>query len=227
MRYSEFEQIMSQPRMNRYLIAVGNDKKRALTLYRKNLRLSQELFAVVSYFEIALRNRVNDHYTTTLGGNWLRDGSRYGGIFDNPQNAATRKIIYDAFNSLRGNYSHPKLVSELNFGFWRYLFSRYQYRACGQTLINIFPNRPASNSRIQYNARFVFNELKKINLLRNRIAHHDQICFQTGAPIINTAYVQQNYNNILRLFQWMDIESRSLLFGVDRVQQVINEINAY
>lgn len=213
--------------MNRYLIAVGNDKKRAMTLYRKNLRLSQEIFAVVSYFEIALRNKINDHYTITLGNDWLRDGSQNGGIFDNPQNAATRKIISDAFNSLRGNYSHPKLVSELNFGFWRYLFSKHQYRACGQTLISIFPNRPSSTPQIQYNARFIFNELKKINLLRNRIAHHDQICFQTGASIINTTFAQQNYNDILGLFQWMDIDSGSLLFGVDRVQQVINDINAY
>jgi hypothetical protein len=64
MKYPDFEYIMSATRMNRYLVATGNNSKRAMTLYRKNLRLSQELFTVISCYEVALRNGINRLYST-------------------------------------------------------------------------------------------------------------------------------------------------------------------
>ena len=41
MKYSEFEDIISQQRMRKYLQACNNDSKKAMTLYRYNLKLSQ------------------------------------------------------------------------------------------------------------------------------------------------------------------------------------------
>ena len=58
MNYVNFEQIISVTRMNRYLTACGNNSRKAMTLYRKNLHLSQELFTVISCFEVALRNKI-------------------------------------------------------------------------------------------------------------------------------------------------------------------------
>ena len=43
MKYSEFEDIISQQRMRKYLLACNNDSKKAMTLYRYNLKLSQEM----------------------------------------------------------------------------------------------------------------------------------------------------------------------------------------
>ncbi|MCS6935728.1 MAG: hypothetical protein NZM35_11370 [Chitinophagales bacterium] len=40
--------------MSRYKTACGGNSKKAMTLYRKNLQLSQEIFTVISCFEIAL-----------------------------------------------------------------------------------------------------------------------------------------------------------------------------
>lgn len=44
MRYSEFEGIMSIARMRLYLQSVGGNSRKAMRLYRLNLKLSQELF---------------------------------------------------------------------------------------------------------------------------------------------------------------------------------------
>ena len=55
MKYEKFERIMSQKRMNRYLAACGGDSRKAMTLYRYNLQLSQETFTIISCFEVALR----------------------------------------------------------------------------------------------------------------------------------------------------------------------------
>lgn len=48
MKYTEFESIISPERMRKYNVACGGNKAKAMTLYRHNLRLSLEMFVVVS-----------------------------------------------------------------------------------------------------------------------------------------------------------------------------------
>ena len=72
-KYYEIEQVFSPERMRKYRVACNNDTHKAMTLYRYNLRLSQEMFAVVSYFEVALRNRIDSLMKDKWGNDWLRD----------------------------------------------------------------------------------------------------------------------------------------------------------
>jgi len=226
MKYSDFEKVMSSQRMNRYKLASGNNTRKAMTLYRYNLHLSQELFTVISCFEIALRNAINIHYLAQLGNDWLRNAANHGGIFDNPHCHKTAKIINDAVSRFGSDYNHSKLIAEMDFGFWRYLFAQPQFNAAGRTILNIFQAKPRSTPTLQYNQRFLFNELEKINDLRNRLAHHEPVCFQLGHPVKNTAYARQHYVLILQLFQWMQIDEAALLYGLDHIMAVCNEIDA-
>ena len=66
MRYSEFEDAMSVPRIQRYLNACAKNTHKTMRLYRANIRLSQELFAVLNIFEVVLRNAIDKHYRHTL-----------------------------------------------------------------------------------------------------------------------------------------------------------------
>ena len=52
MKYADFEKIMSPQRMERYVTACGGDTRKAMTLYRYNLQISQEMFTIVSCFII-------------------------------------------------------------------------------------------------------------------------------------------------------------------------------
>ncbi|WP_421889785.1 Abi family protein [Marinoscillum sp.] len=226
MRYKEFERVMSVPRMNRYLIACNNNSRQAMTLYRLNLSLSQELFTVVSCFEIALRNAIDTHYTKVHGNDWLRNEIQLGGIFDNRGCRTTADVINESLRSLRSAYTHPKLVAELGFGFWRFMFGTNQFRSGGQTLLRIFPNKPSSTPQQQYNSSHVFNQLKQINDLRNRIAHHEPVCFQVGHPVIDTSFASQHYQIILVLFRWLGIDEKGMLYGLDHVDRVITKINS-
>ena len=105
--------------MLRYKMACGNDSKKAMTLYRLNLRLSQELFTIISCFEVAFRNAIDKHYTNIYGPDWLKDASQPGGMFDIPQCRVTRSIILDLITTFAGHYSHFKLLAKMDFGFWR------------------------------------------------------------------------------------------------------------
>lgn len=216
---------MSKARMRRYLLACNNNTRQAMTLYRKNLKLSQELFTIISCFEIALRNKIDSHYSQNHGNEWLRNAASNRGFFNNQKCRITAKIIREEINNLKQTYTHPKLVAALGFGFWRYMFSNNQYRAGGQNLLQIFPYKPTSTRSRQYNAAFVFNQLEQINNIRNRIAHHEPICFVPRSPIINTTYAREHYTIILQLFRWMKIDESSLLYGLDHITTVCNEID--
>lgn len=224
MRYNDFEKIISPARMSRYLTACNANSRKAMTLYRRNLQLSQELFTVISCFEVALRNAIDEKCTVAFGSDWLRNGAANGGIFDNRKCYLTKQNINDAINKLR-NYTHHKLVAELGFGFWRYMFAQNQFTATGRILLKVFPSKPTSTPTLQYNNIYIFNQLAKLNDIRNRIAHHEPICFLAGQSIINTTYGRQHYNLILQLFQWMQIDESALLYGLDHINTVCNEID--
>lgn len=224
MKYGDFADIMTSARMNRYLLACTGNTRKAMTLYRKNLQLTQELFTVISCFEIALRNAIDTILTTSLGTNWLKDAVVKGGIFDTPKCRLSRENIKDAINKLHV-YSHYKLVAELGFGFWRFMFAQNQFNATGRVLLRVFPSKPTSTPTVQFNNTYLFNQLAQLNGIRNRMAHHEPICFFPGQPIKDTGYARQHYTLIVQLFHWMQIDEAALLYGLDHINEVCNEID--
>ena len=48
MEYLDFERILSAKRMQRYKDAANGDTRKAMALYRYNLRLSQEMFTILA-----------------------------------------------------------------------------------------------------------------------------------------------------------------------------------
>ncbi|MBQ8867267.1 MAG: Abi family protein [Bacteroidaceae bacterium] len=203
MKYIDFEDAFSVERLNRYVTACNGDTRKAMTLYRYNLRLSQELFTLISCFEVTLRNRIDRHLKTRLGNDWLRDAILpNGALYYDRRVEKTRKIIEKVYNEQmrQGVYSHSKLLSEMEFGVWKYMFSNVVYALMGQTLLRIFPRKPTSSRQHQYDNSYIFQELDYINKLRNRIAHHEPICFNRPNAVIDTAYALNQYVRMMRLF---------------------------
>jgi hypothetical protein len=226
MRYPEFEHILTTVRMNRYLNACNGQTKKAMTLYRLNLTLSGEFLTVISCFEVALRNAIDKQCTANLGKEWILNGALPGGIFDNDHCWATCNSINLAMGNLQHIYTHDKLVAELSFGFWRYLYAPFQFNATRKTLLKIFPARPSSSPSMQLNHTYVFKQLRQINKLRNRIAHHEPICFNANESIKSTAYARLTYNIICELLTWMSIDKSSFLYGLDHIIAICNKIDA-
>lgn len=202
-----------------------------MTLYRYNIKLSQELLAVIGCFEVALRNKINNQFLSQYGNDWLKMFILPGGIFHSKVDVkTTSNIITKAYNELIRNnsYCHGKLLSKMEFGVWKYMFSNVQYSLTGQTLLRIFPNKPISNRTHQYDNSYIYRELNYINRLRNRIAHHEPICFGTQARrnSIDTSYALNRYHRILILLDWLDIDGKALLYGLGDVAAICAKINA-
>lgn len=113
----------------------------------------------------------------------------------------------------------------MDFGFWRFLFAKPQFYAAGQSLLKIFPNKPTSTPTFQYNQTYVFKELGEINKFRNRIAHHEPICFQHGSNAIASTYVNLNYDTIQNLFNWLNINGSDLLYGLDHIKKLVIKLD--
>ncbi|MBO4341428.1 MAG: hypothetical protein J5835_08385, partial [Bacteroidales bacterium] len=76
----------------------------------------------------------------------------------------------------------------------------------------------------QIDNKHIFNELDSINQIRNRIAHHEPICFLAHLPSKSISYAHQEYKRILKLFSWMAIDGKCLLYGIDHLEKACNEI---
>lgn len=111
-------------------------------------------------------------------------------------------------------------------GIWKYMFSSPQFRATNRVLLQVFPNKPTSTREIQYNNTYIFNELDRVNSLRNRIAHHEPICFPTGYASITISYIQYIYDKIMTLFHWLGIEAHKYLRGIDHVNRMCMQISS-
>lgn len=209
MKYSDYEIAFSPARLSRYSNACGGDQNKALTLYRHNVKLCQKFYGVLSLFEVVLRNAINEHYKRYFGDNdWIRTQLQPGGMLEHcPKLADVNKHITELVNN--GRYTHDRLVSSLSFGFWTYLFNKLPFRRGGQTLLAILPNRARGLGQ-----KAVYNELMEIKKFRNRIAHHEPICFDmAGNKDVN--FAQYNYNQILKYVYFLGYNKDELFFGLD------------
>lgn len=77
-----------------------------MTLYRLNLNLSQEVFTLLSCFEVAIRNSIDAVLVAHLGNDWLRDAVMSGGIFDIPGCRDSANIIRKAYTRLQRNITN-------------------------------------------------------------------------------------------------------------------------
>lgn len=139
---SQFHTAISGPRFGRYLNACGTRGK-ALKLYRANIGLSQELWAVIGVFEVILRNSIDRLMCKQKGNTWLEDAICNGGYLDISIGCEDSfHSAQHAFQKLGLKYTHDRLIAKLTFGFLTYQFAPKEYAAAGNILLNIFPNRP-------------------------------------------------------------------------------------
>ncbi|HUB62297.1 MAG TPA: hypothetical protein VL978_16390 [Puia sp.] len=117
--------------MIKYLSACGNNTRKAMTLYRANIRLSTEIFSILCLFEVALRNATNVHYRGTLGNNWLFDAAQPGGFLHATGCEKSLESVEKVIANLGVFYTPDKAIAELTFGFWTYQFASKEFAAAG------------------------------------------------------------------------------------------------
>lgn len=209
MKYSDYERAFSPARLNKYLVACGGNTTKALTLYRHNVKLCQKFYGILNIFEVLLRNAINVHYQNVFNDpDWVENQLQPGGMIEN---APQKNEVFRIITTLRqdSRYTNDRVVSSVSFGFWTHLFTKQPFRLGGQNLLQIFPNRTVGLGQ-----RAVFNELQEIKTFRNRIAHHEAICFDEKGNIDMTS-TQSKYALILKYIDFLGYQSSHIFFGID------------
>jgi len=216
MKYKEYEKALSIPRIGKYKIACNDDKNKALILYRYNIKLCQKFYGVLGVLEIVLRNAINEHYRIHLQDNdWLVTQSQNGFLVNYQDTILKEKSKLNNNNK----YTHDKLVASLTLGVWTFLFSRNCYKNSGKTLLQIFPNKAHG-----LNQKDIYADLDKIRTFRNRIAHHEPLCFDLFGTI-NVVYVKEIYTLIIKYIDFLGYRSNELLYGVETPWATIEKID--
>ena len=179
------------------------------------------MYALIGVFEVILRNSIDRHFIGSKGSYWLEDAVQPGGYYDVSAGCEDSfHSIQEALERLGVGYTHDGLITKLSFGFWTYQFAKKQYAASGSTLLGIFPNRP-----LGVNQKIVFQNLMRINDIRNRIAHYEPICFEKETGAISTTLVLHRYDLIRDLLHWLGCNVRGILYGIDGIYKAINIVN--
>lgn len=209
MNYCNFETAFSSARLNRYLMACNGNRRKAMQLYRYNIKLCQKFYGMLNVFEVILRNAIDNHYSAQFANaDWIQAHLAAGGMLEHaPQNGKTQTLIAEL--RANGRYSSDRVVSGVSFGFWPYFFTRRPFRTGGQTLLRALPGRAHG-----LNQRTVYNELQSIKNFRNRIAHHEAICFNAAGQIDLTT-AKENYRLLCNYVAYLGYDVAGLYRGMD------------
>lgn len=220
LKFKDYEAAFSPARINRYLQACNGDTKTALKLYRYNIKLCQKFYGILNVFEVILRNAINEHYVSYYSNqDWIRNQLNKGGILENyPRRSSVEKCIDDLYKTNR--YTNDRIVSSVSFGFWTHLFSRRPFSIGGQSLLKIFPARTKGMGQ-----RAIYKELTAIKTFRNRIAHHEPICFDANG-VKSTQIAKESYALVVKYVRFLGYPESHIIYGLDVLPDaILNKID--
>ena len=217
MDFKTCQKLYSTPRIGKYTKACGGDKQKTMQLYRYNLRLCQRFYGALNLFEIMLRNAINEHYSAYFDDNdWIINQAAEGKLLAEDMN-----MILEHEEGFRkhGVYSNDKMVASFTMGFWTFLFTKNNYKKGGKTLLQIFPNKAKGKNQAD-----IYLDLTHIREFRNRIAHHEPICFD-GNGNVSTAFVRRHYQLIRDYISYFGQDADNVLSWTERPDKILEKID--
>ena len=207
----DLEAVLSPPRFGTYLRATGGDRHRAMELYCWNTDLAAAFYVMLQFCEIGTRNGAVEAVEAEFGPNWHLNRGFYrtlprlrGGRGYQPSDDITTQG--------RRQPTTGKVVAELKFAFWQYLFVQGQDgRLWDKHLRAAFPGIPANLSVAQARAQ-IHSDIEEIRRFRNRIAHHE--------PIFSRD-LKKDYQRLRQLIDWRRPSVATWLDGMETVSTLI------
>lgn len=144
---ANLERLVSKPRLDRYRPSSRDDLE-TIVAYLWNVALSEALLQGLSALEVGMRNAIHNTLAAHIGTEYW---------FQAVLLPEDMKFVNDAWAKLSRRHQQPpspgKIIAELTFGFWPYLFDvRYHNlwwdnkAALFRKDLSSYPNRAASPS---------------------------------------------------------------------------------
>lgn len=198
---------VSSERWASYDQQCGGDPAAALALYRWNGELSGAFWETLGHVEVLLRNTLAEQLATRQrrhrrGRSWLFDpatGLDQRGRDDTVK--ARRRV-----RTKGKTPSDGQIISELGFGFWRFLVARRYQATLWPDLASGFPHAP-NRAR-----RTVEDPIVRLHEFRNRVAHHERIWSEP---------VEDRYRDCLLLAGFIDPDLRGWIASTSHVPELL------
>lgn len=170
---------LTAERLASYTYACAGNLDAAIALYDWNSGVGGALLEDLGRIEIVLRNAFDAtllSHGKTVGWShvWYDRHSLFPG---RDGQRAIEDIASAKRRALRGGTAvvHGSVISELTFGFWRYLCTpAYLTSLWVPILASACPNHPAAGSPRQVRAD-VEDSVQRLHFLCNRVAHHEPL----------------------------------------------------
>lgn len=210
----QLETYFSVDRLNRYFSHHIDNEAKAIYLYEANIAVSEALYTSLSILEVALRNKIN----VELSRKYQRQ-DWYAEWYQHPELRFAWPEVDKAIRHLHEE-SKPvlpdKVIAGLMFGFWTSLFNDRYERELWANLRFIFPHMPKA-LRQRRNISRPLNDIRRY--LRNRIYHNEPIIF-------NIAALNNHYQNILCILDWMGADLLAYTTAKDRFPSTLVQVTA-
>lgn len=201
----EIERFLSISRLAKYY-RNGETPEQGFSRYQWNVQLAEALLPSLNYFEVGLRNGIDNAISTTYYKDWLLKLPPALKISADDERKIA-EFAYEHQTEKGWAAGHDDILAKLGFGFWAAFFqNRYDPVLWQRTdaLKTVFPNM----QRSLRTSKYVAPKIKQIRKLRNRIAHHE--------PIWHMADVQSIYQTISELVLAMSTAAAQELVKIDR-----------
>ena len=204
-------------RLKSYFEDCQDDLERALALYAWNGQIAAAFLEDLGRLEVVLRNRFNEGLTALVASAgllppWYDQISLFPGKHSRKALRDIRKAKQRATDHGKRVMIHSKVISELNFGFWRFLCSpRYHTTMWVPALAAQFPNHLSNGNAARIRAD-VEDRMRQLHFLRNRVAHHK--------PIHRRA-LAGDAALILELAQWVCSDTHDWMTVLSRIPAVL------
>lgn len=198
----------TEGRFSPYLEACDGSATKAMELYDWNVQISASLWELLTYLEVALRNRIDERlqHATSITDHWTSNLEQLGLANDERLKVELRK----ARERIKRNgkeMTAGQTVSELPFGFWVAILSRRSRRLWPE-LASGFRGMPTRDPTELHRLVLVMHSL------RNRIGHHHRVWNLEIAAI---------HADLLKLASFIDVDFGDWLSSKSSVPQRLQE----
>jgi hypothetical protein len=201
---------LSEARYARFQEACGGDHASAIVLYEWHAVLGMAAFGLIHHFEVLLRNAIDGVLArgqpeTPIKDTWVVD-------FDILRPDGIRQVLTAIDRLEKGRaVTRGRIVAGLSFAFWADLFGRRYEDLWRQALCEAFPHGALSRKAV--GAR-----LRRVQRLRNRIAHHDSLLEQD---------VPASIGDMLEIAGWIDPFARTWLEGQTGAAEISRQLSRF
>ena len=201
---------MSSARWRPYLRWANGDIEAAFELYQWNMKLASSAVHFVGMAEVFVRNA----FDLALQ-EWALKRGYESWMQPLPLDTRGRSVLDEAMLRSRfhlGISSRGKVISELPFGFWRFLASsRYLTTIWIPSAVRAFPEirEDSRNARVQ-----VEGHLQQLHKLRNRAAHHEPVHHRD---------LESDFESGVRLVSWISVDAALWMRNQSDLVQVLGE----